>query len=634
MIVPMERVRVLAPLADVPALLAALQDAGVVHPVAACAAPLRRLPATARARRLERQLRGALADVEEALGALEGRAAGLRSRSAARTPELPAAARLARRTRRLTRRLIARREELLGERELLRRYQPLLQACERLAAASAPEQLRGQLVLLREDSPAGAAAAAERLRRALTDALGPEVVLRAQRLEGGQTALLVLAPAPLAARLDALLAEARLTDVPLPTGYGGSFLEALPRLRARRLELPRELRAVDVELLRLARARVPELRAARVLLHDRLEELAVLPLIGVTERAAVAEGWAPRESLPRLERTLLARLGPAAALERVAREEWHGEEIPVELRNPRLFRPFEALVRPLPLPRYGSLDPTPFVAVFFPMFFGVMLGDLAYGALLALLAAFLVRGAPEGSLRHSVGRIAGACAAFTLVFGALYGELLGDLGHRALGLEPLLFDRGEAVVPFLGLAVALGLVHLVVGLVAAAFAALRGEPRRALGRGVVALMLLLVAVAVLAAGGLLPRPLLTPAVIALLVAFPVLLAVEGIVAPIELLSTLGHVLSYARIMAIGTASVMLAVVANRMVGTFGSVVVGTLFALLFHVVNFALGLFSPAVHALRLHYVELFGTFYSPGGVHYRPLTHWRPAAPSAGGAA
>jgi V/A-type H+-transporting ATPase subunit I len=108
----------------------------------------------------------------------------------------------------------------------------------------------------------------------------------------------------------------------------------------------------------------------------------------------------------------------------------------------------------------------------------------------------------------------------------------------------------------------------------------------------------------------------------------VLVAVEGVVAPIELLSTLGHVLSYARIMAIGTASVMLAVVANRMVGALGSVLVGSLFALLFHLVNFALGVFSPTLHALRLHYVEFFGTFYSPGGQQYRPLAHWR-AAPA-----
>jgi V/A-type H+-transporting ATPase subunit I len=54
--------------------------------------------------------------------------------------------------------------------------------------------------------------------------------------------------------------------------------------------------------------------------------------------------------------------------------------------------------------------------------------------------------------------------------------------------------------------------------------------------------------------------------------------------------------------------------------------VGTLFALLFHLVNFALGVFSPTVHALRLHFVEFFGTFYSPGGLRYEPFGHWAPA--------
>ena len=67
-------------------------------------------------------------------------------------------------------------------------------------------------------------------------------------------------------------------------------------------------------------------------------------------------------------------------------------------------------------------------------------------------------------------------------------------------------------------------------------------------------------------------------------------------------------------------TVMLAVVANRMVGAIGSAAVGIVFALLFHLVNFAIGLFSPTIHALRLHYVEFFGKFYSPGGVRYQPF--------------
>ena len=40
---------------------------------------------------------------------------------------------------------------------------------------------------------------------------------------------------------------------------------------------------------------------------------------------------------------------------------------------------------------------------------------------------------------------------------------------------------------------------------------------------------------------------------------------------------------------------------------------------------FALGLFSPTIHSLRLHYVEFFGAFYSPGGMRYEPLAHWAP---------
>jgi V/A-type H+-transporting ATPase subunit I len=138
-----------------------------------------------------------------------------------------------------------------------------------------------------------------------------------------------------------------------------------------------------------------------------------------------------------------------------------------------------------------------------------------------------------------------------------------------------------------------------------------------------AVMVVLIALALMAAFEMLPERFFTPLVISILIAFPILVIAEGVLAPIELVSTLGNVLSYARIMAVGTASVMMAVVANRMTGAFGGVVVGALFALLFHLINFVLGVFSPTIHMLRLHYVEFFGKFYSPGGSQYRPFRHW-----------
>ncbi len=219
--------------------------------------------------------------------------------------------------------------------------------------------------------------------------------------------------------------------------------------------------------------------------------------------------------------------------------------------------------------------------------------------------------------------------AFAIAFGIGFGELFGDLGRHWFGLAPLVLDREKALLPFLGLAVAIGFVHVVLGMVLGVVNAWRGHPRLAVGRGAALAMVLFVAIALLAGLKVLPHSFFTPAVIVLLLAFPVMVIAEGIIAPIEFLSTLSNVLSYARIMALGTASVMMAVVANRMTGMLGSVVVGALFGLIFHVVNFALGLFSPTIHALRLHYVEFFGKFYSPGGTRYRPFGHGSPGTGS-----
>jgi len=258
------------------------------------------------------------------------------------------------------------------------------------------------------------------------------------------------------------------------------------------------------------------------------------------------------------------------------------------------------------------------------MLFGLIVGDLGYGALLAIIAALLWwRGGARG-WAHDLARIAAAVAGYTLGFGLLFGELFGDLGARALGLRPLWMDRHEGILPFLGLAIAIGLVHLVLGLVTAAVAH-RRHPREAAGRGLAALMMVLIGVMLAALMRLLPAVLFTPALVMMLVALPVLVVLEGATALLELLTTVGHALSYARVMALGTASVMMAMVANQMVGAFGGAVIGVLFALVFHLVNFAIAMFSPTIHVLRLHYVEFFGTFFDPGGDPYRPLARWSP---------
>jgi len=118
---------------------------------------------------------------------------------------------------------------------------------------------------------------------------------------------------------------------------------------------------------------------------------------------------------------------------------------------------------------------------------------------------------------RAVAEVAGPCALFAIVFGVLFGEYFGDLGRRWLGLQPIWFDREEAIVPFLVLTLSIGVVHVVLGLALGVLAGARRHPRRALGRGLSAGMILLIVLALLAALEVLPRQVLTPVVVALLV---------------------------------------------------------------------------------------------------------------------
>jgi len=623
-IIDMSKVRILGPRERLPDVLRALQDLGILHLAAPSAGqPLAALQLSPEQERERRHLLAALEDVDRAiaeLGLTPGSGAAPRA-SSPTTTDFARWARLAWRARRAAERLKTQAAALEEERALILKYQHFFSAFRASLESEArwPNATAYHVLLKHGDTES-----LRKLRTSLTAVIGNEYQLYTQPLPTGETALLVVVSAQAAGRVERLMAEARVEEIPIPAAYGGASLtEAIPRMLARLGEIPQEQEKVRRERDALARQVSGELRRARAGLHDRLQELGVLPLSGVTPRAFVLEGWVPAGARNDLEAAMRRGFGDDVVVSALSSEEWESEDAPVVLANPRLFRPFETLIRLMPLPRYGSVDPTPFVAVFFPAFFGLMMGDVGYGLMLAGLGLILhARSKPETLLRN-VSEIIGPCALFAIIAGFLYGEFFGDLGRRWLGLRPIAFSREEALIPFLLLAVAIGAVHILLGFGLSVASNMRRHPRAALGSGLSALMLVLIILALLAAVDVLPRAFFTPASVGLLVAFPVLIVLEGLVAPIELLTSIGNILSYARIMALGVASVMLAVVANRMVGSVGSVAVGIVFALLFHFVNFAIALFSPTIHALRLHYVEFFGKFYSPGGVRYEPFGRW-----------
>jgi V/A-type H+-transporting ATPase subunit I len=424
-----------------------------------------------------------------------------------------------------------------------------------------------------------------------------------------------------AAGLRQALTDEHVPELPLPDELADLRLpERIAALHERLDSQTASARQIEADLLELARRWRPIYHRAQAWLEERLSLYRATATAYTTRLCFIIEGWMAELEVSELRDDLNQAFAGRVVLEQKAILEEDFDRVPVMLRNPGYFAPFQIFSRLLPLPKYSSYDPTPLIGLFFPVFFGMILGDIGYGLILLLIGLFLAKRLPPQSLPSDIGKVLGVAALYTILFGFLYGELLGDLGEHWLGLHPLWFDRGKAILPMTVFAITVGVVHLLLGMTLGALADLRRhQPRKALLKLAMLVAVLLLVLAVV--GWLYPQSWLStgPLLIGVGILMPVLIAAEGLLAPLELLKTMGNIISYVRIMAIGFSSVLLAVVANRLGGMTGDVMAGILVAGTLHAFNLLLGVFAPTVHSLRLHYVEFFSKFLDLGGRRFEP---------------
>ncbi|MFX0007016.1 MAG: V-type ATP synthase subunit I [Promethearchaeota archaeon] len=115
------------------------------------------------------------------------------------------------------------------------------------------------------------------------------------------------------------------------------------------------------------------------------------------------------------------------------------ESTPRIMKNNFLVRPFETLTRMYGTPSYSEIDPTPFLAVMFPLLFGIMFGDIGHGLVLiiaGLLGAFLFRN-KKGTDFLNFCWIIFYCGWGAILFGFLYGESFGAPNLFGLPLTPV-----------------------------------------------------------------------------------------------------------------------------------------------------------------------------------------------------
>ncbi|MDO8633736.1 MAG: V-type ATP synthase subunit I [archaeon] len=426
----------------------------------------------------------------------------------------------------------------------------------------------------------------------------------------------------------------------------GGALEALPRISGKPAivlagvreeihEIEEKLLGLEKQLLAVSKEHYADVCFLAEVLEIESEEALVSSRFGRTEDLFVLEAFVPEKDFEKLFVVLSGKFGERVFVEKASKHEMHGEsdDVPTLLENPPQLGAFEFMTRFVSLPKSSDIDPTIVFAFVFPIVYGMMLGDVGYGLLSILFAFLLMRvSAPDGLLRP-IAAIWAVAAVPSIFFGVFFDEYFGfshvHLAEKfGLHIEPIYhgLERLHNIQEVLMLTIGLGFVIISLGFFLGFVRSLReGNKSHAIGK-LAWITLLVSGTALLASVALGTDGLVgTAAIVGFLASLAVIVKAEGMVALIEIPSVAGNILSFARILAVGLASVVVAATINDLV--FPSLENGVVFFLISlpiflfgHAFNTFLGMFEGLIQGARLNYVEFFSKFYSGGGREFSPF--------------
>jgi len=356
-----------------------------------------------------------------------------------------------------------------------------------------------------------------------------------------------------------------------------------------------------------------------------------------TEHTVYFEGWlsAPDEQLLKAH---LERFDCAWETEVPVAEEY--PNVPVKLKNSKLSAPLNMVTEMYSLPAYGGVDPNPFMAPFFILFYGIMMADMGYGLLMMLASVLLFKKKKaRGGLRNAAG-LFGLCGISAFIMGFLTGGFFGDFFTKIAEMFGKEFEFWYLFTPLddtlmvLGGALCLGFIQMITGMIIGAWKKFKDGNALEAVFNEFAWWTMLAGLIVFALNSFVAAEIGTIGLVLLCIGGGILVigqfvmsksffgGIFGLFGAVYngVTGMFGDILSYSRLMALMLSGSIIASAFNTLGAVPGNIFVFLIIAAFGNTLNFSLNILGCYVHDLRLQCLEFFGRFFEDGGRPFKPL--------------
>ncbi len=438
-----------------------------------------------------------------------------------------------------------------------------------------------------------------------------------------------------------------LSVVELPRYFKGTATEEALKVTEESAKNSVREAEIAAEITELAEKWMPTVQKLSDYWNSLSSRYRALGMSDETDRTLITRFWVPEEATDKLQKKI-ETVSPASAL--VLTDPGEDDTPPTQLKSGKFAGSCTLLTELYSSPVYGDTDPTPLLAPFFFLFFGMCLGDAGYAIVMLCTLGWVFkkyRRIPSSIKDFMKIFVYGAIATFLYgaISGSFFGNFIDEFSFMS-SLVPiknalLLVDPMADPMQVLGISLLLGVIHLMFGLIIAARDCIRQGDYISAICDKMAWFSMVVGLCVFGCStmGLLPADFAAigkaMAIVGALLVFwsagreskgIVSKAVSGLYALYGITSYLGDILSYSRLLALGFGSAVIGMIINLLGGMAAEMpYVGWLVAVLVivggHLFGLVINVLGAFVHPLRLQYVEFFGKFYSGGGSPFEPLT-------------